>query len=165
MSTGYYKPDMTPPEYEGKSWSQRVVEYEDGERIDRTIQSPFPPATIGNPAEDVPAFRDFQDWASRDRRREHPDWYCQGCGLRYAVAICPACKSGRTVMTDAEPAVECGHRCVSCKFEFLGLLLCGPCIDDRQKRAQIRTDGAPAGSTAPGTVQKIMAGRLWSRVA
>lgn len=80
MSTGYYRPEMTPPEYEGKTWPYRMPYYEDGEQRERTIQSPFPPATIGNPAEDVPEFDDFKRWASRNRKAEHPDWYCQTCG-------------------------------------------------------------------------------------
>lgn len=152
MSTGYYRPDMTPPEYEGKTWPYRMPYYEDGEQRERTVQSPFPPATIGNPAEDVPAFRDFQDWGSRNRKAEHPDWYCQGCKGRSAVAICPRCKSGRTLLADNEMlAIECAHRCVSCKHVFVGTLLCGPCIDERQRSGRPRTDAAPSITTTPST--------------
>lgn len=153
MSTGYYRPEMTPPGYEGKTWPHRLVERnDDGEQTERMVPSPFPPATVGVPAEDLPAFRDFQNWGSRNEKREHPERYCQGCGIRYAVAICTNknCKSGRTVLADGEPLAEqCRHRCLNCRLEFVGLLLCGPCIGDRQATGQLRAPTSSSASTTP----------------
>jgi hypothetical protein len=146
MSTGYYEEQrakgLIPPEYEGKTWEQRTNEGK--------IMSPFPPATMGVPAEDVPEFRDFQNWQSRDRKEKHPGWYCQGCGIRYAVAICPSCKSGRTVLKDGyRLQVECRHVCLDCKADFMGLLLCGPCIGERQADGRLApSQHAPARGTS-----------------
>lgn len=135
--TGYYREDMVPPEHRGKVWPHRAVERgPDGERVERMVQSPFPPATVGVPAVDEPAFRDFQNWQSRNRRQQHPEYYCEGCGIRYAVAICPkppkgsklrgGCGPGRTVLES-----NGRYRCVSCKHVFAADRLCGPCIGTR----------------------------------
>jgi hypothetical protein len=107
VSTGYYRPEMTPPEYRGETWPHRLVERSDeGEQVERIIRSPFPPARIGNPAEDVEAFRAFQDWGSRNRRAEHPDWCCRSCGqhlgeqsMRTNQTACPRCRIAAGTLT------------------------------------------------------------------
>lgn len=132
MSTGYYQEHMTPPEYLGKRWEQRLPDAEGGK-----IDSPFPPATIGNPAEDVPAFRDFQNWNARNRKAEHPEYYCEGCGIRYASVVCKesekGCGSARVRYPDAMRAL---YHCLTCDRRFSAVRLCGPCIGDRQAVAE-----------------------------
>jgi hypothetical protein len=130
MSTGYYQEHMTPPEYEGQRWEQRAPHSEAG-----TILSPFPPATLGNPAEDVAAFRDFQNWQSRDRKTKHPEYYCTDCGIRYAGVVCAGkvgCGSARVSYPDEMRAL---YRCLSCDRRFAADRLCGPCIGDRRTAA------------------------------
>lgn len=127
MSTGYHQEHMTPPEYAGKRWEQRAPNSESG-----TIMSPFPPATLGNPAVDVEAFRDFQNWNSRDRKAEHPEYYCEGCGIRYATVVCSAkggCGSARVAYPDGMRQL---YHCLSCNRRFRADRLCGPCIGERQ---------------------------------
>lgn len=127
MSTGHYQEHMTPPEYEGQRWEQRAPNSETG-----TILSPFPPATMGNPAEDVAAFRDFQNWQSRDRKAEHPEYYCEGCGIRYASVVCAkpkGCGSARVAYPDTMRSL---YHCLACGRRFSADRLCGPCIGERQ---------------------------------
>lgn len=140
MSTGYYREHMTPPEHRGQTWPHRAIERgADGEQVERTVQSPFPPATVGVPAVDEPAFRDFQNWQARNRRAEHPEYYCTDCGIRYASVVCSGpegCGSARVAYPDEMREL---YHCLSCRRRFRADRLCGPCIGDRQAAQQQAT--------------------------
>lgn len=135
MSTGYYKPHMTPPGYEGKVWPYRVPEYVDGEQRERVVLSPFPPATMGVPAEDFPPFRDFQNWGSRNRKTEHPDWYCSDCGIRYASVVCKRPQGCGSARVEYPNEMRQLYHCLNCNRRFAADRLCGPCIGHRMERS------------------------------
>lgn len=138
MSTGYYREDMVPPEHRGKVWPHRAVERgSDGEQIERMVQSPFPPVAIGNPAEQVAAFRDFQNWRGRNARAERPDDYCEDCGIRYAVVVCKGkegCGSARVEYPNVDRIL---YHCLNCDRRFSADRFCGPCIGERQARSKM----------------------------
>lgn len=137
--TGYYLEDLVPPEHRGKVWPHRSLERIDGENVERMVQSPFPPVHQGNPAEEVAAFRDFQNWQTRNARAERPDDYCTDCGIRYASVVCSGkegCQSARVEYPDGDRRVL--YHCLKCDRRFSAERLCGPCIDERQRAAQPR---------------------------
>lgn len=92
-TTGHYQKlrdaGLIPPEYVGKTWEQRSPQDESGK-----VQSPFPPATIGNPAEDVEAHADFRRHFCASNRGRHAEMFCERCrgGLEY-----PTIESGGRV--------------------------------------------------------------------
>ena len=57
---GLQSEDAIPPEYRGQTWEQRDPHAPTG-----TIQSRFPPAAVGNPAEPFGPFDDFREYHGR----------------------------------------------------------------------------------------------------
>lgn len=123
MSAGYYREDLVPPEWRGKRWEQLAPNTDSGK-----ILSPFPPATIGNPAEDVEAFGDFRAYHGLRVYRECPDLHCEACRIRFATVVCAGtsgCKSARVEYPDG--ADRHLYHCLTCGRRWSARRLCGPC--------------------------------------
>lgn len=163
--TGYYEEQLglglIPPAYVGTTWGQR-----DPSDLSKTVQSPFPPATIGVPAEDFEPFLDFRAHAGASLSSRHPEWYCPGgCGRFSTPAVCPSKTCGphggsarcEPLGQPTDDGTEQDHRCLTCGSRFLALLLCGPCRADRGVSARPKTSPpvrAPASRSGRAVPQR-----------